>query len=252
MPYPSSKASRGIVVETVGLSLDIDKRWAKVGDKVKFSGKLTKNGLGYGGEYVDIYILKGLSKSRVGYSITGSDGSFVDEWTIPSWLYIGYEEFDLACQDWKFQAEHSPSETVSNTKNLAVAYPTRISIKAPDKAFPGESITISGKLEYRLNDVWVGLSGKTVKIYLDSTLLGSPTTDSDGSYQLKVSISKSGTLKAVFEGEKLPTAIFSYAPSEAYLLPQAQALDIITILGASIPILVPLSAIISNELAKRR
>jgi hypothetical protein len=112
----------------------------------------------------------------------------------------------LPCSSISFYAQEKSTGTKSATVSGSVAYPTRISISAPDTVAPGQSFTVSGKLEYQSSSAaWSGLAGRTVSIYYDGTKAADVTTASDGTYSKAVSIPTPGTytLKAQFAGEGL-------------------------------------------------
>jgi len=210
MPYASTQATRSIAVEKVELTLTADKRWVKVGEKVTFSGRLTKDGKGYA--YQPIYIL---------YKWVDGNWYYLNPDPIPTDAngYYSYEAsfgYDFGCLDIPFKAEWE-YKVYSDEVKVAIAFPTRISIKAPSSVRPGEAFTVSGKLEYEESkDTWKPLAGKTIKIYYNGTLAATVTTGSDGSYSASVTIETPGsyTLKAVFEGEVPGGAHLAPAESE--------------------------------------
>ena len=89
---------------------------------------------------------------------------------------------------------------------------TKLTISAPEKAFPMVSFTISGVLKYEYYGEagweWLPLSGMTIKPSYNGISLGSATTGSDGSYTKSVMIEETGTftLEASYEGTSGYTA----------------------------------------------
>ena len=207
MPNAPSTASKSITVLSVSLTLSVNKRWAKVGDTVRFSGKLTRDGEGWGGETVYIKLNYG-GLPTIASTTTASDGSFSVDWKVP-WKVYDHEwktYHKLPCGDWGFYAWHAGTNTSSSTVKLAVAYPTRISISAPDRVTVNQSFVVKGKLEYCDEDTWKALAGKYVYVNYDNKQLGSAKTDTYGEYEVVGSISSPGTYKltAIFPGEGIP------------------------------------------------
>jgi len=210
----------------IDLTLSADKRWVKVGEPVTFTARLTKDGAGYAWQTLYLELFDSASGMWLVYE------------TMPSTDLDGYSSmglalgFDRACQDirWRVRFTNSTGSYYSQEVQVAVAYPTRLTLSAPDAVASGQPFTVSGKLEYeKTSGNWVGLAGATVKIYADSTLLASPTTGSDGGFSASVTLTQSKTIKAVFEGLNLPSALAFYASAESQ--------DIYAILGALSPLL---------------
>jgi len=133
------------------------------------------------------------------------------------WKYPDYSEsktIKLPCGHYGLFAYHRSSGVYTAAKDFYVAYPTRISISAPDAVAVDYPFTVEGKLEYCDEDTWKPLAGATVYVYYDGSELGSATTDSEGNYSVSGSISTPGTytLTARYPGEGLPGG---YAPAEA-------------------------------------
>jgi len=128
---------------------------------------------------------------------------------------IGYEN---PCR-----AYHSMSRTYSPFVDFALVYDTRLSIEAPDAVGVCESYTISGKLEYRYYDAerdiweWRPLAGKTVRVLRNTTVIGTPTTGTDGSYSVSDHIPETGTytLSAQYAGYVPAGSLYGqyYAPA---------------------------------------
>jgi hypothetical protein len=131
---------------------------------------------------------------------TGSDGYAVASAAIP-WM-VGSSV--IPCGKIYLRAYDVEAGVYSAAIPGSVAYPTRISISAPSSVAPGQTFTISGKLEYKSSPgAWSGLAGRTVSLYYDSTKIADVTTGSDGSYSASVSIPTIGTytLTASYAGE---------------------------------------------------
>jgi hypothetical protein len=171
---------------------------------------------------------------------TGSDGyaqaSAAIPWTVGSSV--------IPCGNIYLRAYDVEAGVYSPAKPGAVAYPTRISISAPDQVTPGQTFTISGKLEYQSSPTaWARLAGRTVSLYYNGNKIADVTTGSDGSYSATASIPTSGTytLKAVFAGE-------GFASASAAMLVRLQAVR----LNAAIPVAgLTFGAIIVALAAKR-
>jgi hypothetical protein len=85
---------------------------------------------------------------------------------------------------------------------------TRLTISAPERVTVGSVFTVSGRLEFQDWDgLWKPLGNQTIKLFLNSTLIGSISTDGNGNYTMNLSVSKPGTftLNAVYEGTRPPT-----------------------------------------------
>ena len=157
---------------------------------------------GWGGVPVDIYMGDSATSTptKIASTTTASGGTFSASWTV---------SYGLGCTTKYFRAYHPGTGTWSNAQSMKIAYNTRVSI-TPSKTVvaPGESFTLSGKLEYESTGagVWAGLGGRTVSIYRDTTLLGTATTASDGSYSFTTTAPTTAgtyTYKVVYAGEGL-------------------------------------------------
>jgi hypothetical protein len=199
MPYNSAQATKGITVAVVSATFNIDRTRTTWIEGATFSGKVTSDGVGV---KATVYIQhKSLITGEWGDAygpIATDDAGNYSHTTI-----FGY---GYACQRNSFRAHVKwPAEAFSPAKDLDIAFPTRISISAPDKVAPGTPFTISGKLEYESGtDVWSPLAGKTVSLYYNGTKIADVTTGSDGSYsKTDAVIPTSGTytLKASYAGE---------------------------------------------------
>jgi len=207
MPYNSAQATKSITVlsVTIRLSISPSPPWT-AGQTINLAATVTADGNVAVGREVAFVMAIGRYEFTIGSAITGSDGVARLTYTLP-WLIDGVT---VPCNTVNFYAVDTFSGVASNTVSGKVAYPTRISISAPDQAIVGQSFTVSGKLEYQSSSTaWSGLAGRTVSIYYDSTKVADVTTDSYGNYSVTMTINASGTytLKAVFAGEGFTTAI---------------------------------------------
>jgi len=248
MPYVSAEASKAVTVEKLDLTLAADKRWEKAGGVVTFTARLTRDGAGYSGQslYLEYYTATGWYTYTTPMPSTDANGY------TSSTITLGY---DRACEDVRWRVRYTDPagvEYYSPEVRVAVAFPTRISISAPASIPPGVAFTVSGKLEYeKTAGNWVGLAVAPVKIYADSTLIASPTTDANGNFSASLTLTTSQTVKAVFEGLYIPSALIFFAPSEYTLQTQAQLTDLLTVLGALAPIVAVGGVIAYQSLVKR-
>ncbi|MDI6814033.1 MAG: Ig-like domain-containing protein [Desulfitobacteriaceae bacterium] len=200
MPYIRADSARPVAVEKVELTLAVNKRTVKVGEGLTFSGRLTRNGVGYGGQEVTVQYRRYVEEWKVlGRALTDAYGNFM----------LGHAfTYEEGCHDVEVRAYWTPSPNVlSGSVYVAVAYPTRISVEAPDTVTPGEVFTVSGTLEYEMtSSAWYGLPDQTVTVYFNGKVFGTATTGARGNYEVSGSIAAPGsyTLKAVFEGSGAP------------------------------------------------
>ena len=212
MPYAPCERSTSITVSRYEVTLEPLPRWVKAGEKVTFTGVLTRNGAPVKGEYVDIYMD---GKTRIRTGRTGRNGVFKAAWTAG---------FKYACSDHTFKAVHRRTGAESPEQRMAIAYPTRVTISAPREVQVGKPFTVTGRLQYEYaSGRWRALAGRTVAIYYDGNLLGHAKTDEKGNYSLEVAINTPGnfTLKAVFAGEALPMGAMAYTPTSAAVTVEA-------------------------------
>jgi hypothetical protein len=203
LPYNANSGTKGITVQTVALTLDISPKspWT-AGQTVTFIATLKKDGVAWAGETISFitYVL-GTIPWIIGSAVTGSDGKASLSWRVP---WKDSASVTIPCTTRNFWANHAASSTWSSSVSVQVAFPTRISISAPDIVFSNQSFTISGKLEYQSDDgVWSPLANKTVSLFYNGTKITDVTTASDGGYSATAGISASGTytLKASYAGE---------------------------------------------------
>jgi hypothetical protein len=208
MPYNSAQATKGITVQAVSVTFNIDRTRTTWAEGATFSGKVTSNGAGV---QATLYIQRkspttGEWFDQFGPISTDSAGNY---------SYTTSFGYGWACMRNTFRARVSyPAAAVSTEKNLDIAFPTRLSISAPDKIAPGTPFTISGKLEYESGiDVWSPLAGKTISLYYNGTKIADVTTGSDGSYSKTGAViptSGTYTLKASYAGEGWTMAVAAF------------------------------------------
>jgi hypothetical protein len=216
MPYVSATKTTTITVMSVTVTLsNITKpdgtaiTWAMQGDSIQFRGTVKIDTSGYGG--VPVYIYMGDSSTntptQIASGTTASDGSFVIGWTV---------SYGLGCMTKYFRAYHPGTGTWSNALSLKIAFNTQITVATNKSVYaPGESMTISGVLQYAKTSStdWQPLAGRTVTLQIlkDSTVVWSTTvtTGSDGSYSTTTTApttAGSYTVKASYAGEGLAVA----------------------------------------------
>jgi len=251
MPYVSAVKTTTITVQAVTITLDkitkpdgTEITWAKQGDAVQFRGRVTIDTTGWGGVPVDIYMGDSPTSTptRIASGTTTSGGYFTIDWTVA---------YTLGCTTKYFRAYHPGTGTWSNAKSLKIAFDTRISVSTDKSVYaPGESMTISGKLEYAKTSAtdWQPLGGKTVtlRILKDTTEVwrDTVTTASDGTYSKTTTApteAGSYTVEASYAGEGLAVAgAVAVAPIGISLAPS----DIIPII---VSIGVPLALAIAEN-----
>ena len=194
IPYIESEATAPVSVERYTVELDPLPAYKVQGEWVSFTGRVLRDTEPVPTTRVEIY----RAGTLVAAGYTDPDGRFSIPWRV---------EYGLGCRTHSFVAYHPDSGKYSETRYMAVAFKTRISLNTPDKVTPGEPFYISGKLEYESEPyVWKPLGGKSVDIYIDDSYVKSVTTGADGSYSTTVTIYTPGThtVKAVYHGEGVP------------------------------------------------
>jgi len=208
MPYNRAEGTKSITVEAVTITLEcVPSPPLTAGQTVTLKATLKRDGNPWPGETIVFYFS---TLYRIGEAVTDSNGVATMTYTVP-WTVAGTT---VPCRHWKypeplFEAIHPGSAKYAYVEG-AVAYPTRISISAPDRVPAGTDFVIEGKLEYQsASGVWSPLAGKTVSIYYNGTKLIDLTTLSDGRYSALVRINTPGryTLRAVYAGEGFATAM---------------------------------------------
>jgi hypothetical protein len=205
MPYNSAEATKPITVIGVTVKYEISPGppWT-AGQTITMKATVTKNGTPFAGTRVWFSWGNADTGSKyVGNAITDANGVATFTWTIP-WTFTGPTgTSSVPC---KTNVSYAVEETSGASAMVSgkVAYPTRISISAPDSVIAGQSFTIKGMLVFESDkDVWSGLPGRTVSLFYNGTKIADVTTASDGTYSATASIPTSGsyTLKAVYSGE---------------------------------------------------
>jgi len=203
MPYASAAQQASVTVMSYSLTMDKLPSYVVAGERIRFSGRLTVDGTGVGGEEVRVRVCSYATPtlcSDIGSTTTNPDGSWYLDWEV---------KHEYAGSRYYFKAVHPASGVESAMQLMAVAYPTRISIKAPKKVAVGALFKVEGKLEYEERKyIWMPLGRRKVSIYYDNTKLAEVTTADDGTFTATVSIRTPGTytLKAAYAGEGLPAA----------------------------------------------
>lgn len=200
MPYNPVQASRSVNVMSITVSLEVTPGppWT-AGQTITLRARVLSGGSPVPGRTVYFWLWPWEGKV-IGTGTTGSDGYATLNYTIP-WVEIGVT---LPCSTISFGAQDATSWVKSNEVWGKCAYPTRISISAPDSVVAGQPFTVSGKLEYQSSSTsWSPLANRTVSIFYDSNKLADVTTDSGGNYSASVRINTPGTytLSAVYAGE---------------------------------------------------
>jgi hypothetical protein len=207
MPYNAVSATKSITVQAIKVSLTVSPSppWT-AGQSVTLKATVTIDTGAGAGRTVRFFILYDSYSTIIGEGTTGSDGSVSVTYTIP-WSIGGVT---IPCKTDKFRAYDADTGTASNDVSGNVAFPTRISISAPDKVVAGASFPITGKLEYQSDSTtWSPLAGKTVSLYYNGTKIADVTTGSDGTFGSPCTISTPGTytLKASFGGAGFTAAV---------------------------------------------
>ena len=227
MPKAVAVASKTVEVADIDLTFDIvdengrSIKWRAAKRKAWFVGKLTKDGDPWSGEKIEIwfkYVEDNTTwVNMIAEGTTDENGNYKIEWTVPwkltVWKYPDYSESKtifLPCGHYGLWAYHRKSGVYTAGKDFYVAYPTRISISAPDVVDVDQKFKVTGKLEYQTlednEEKWKPLADKYVYVNYDDKQFGTGKTDSEGKYEVEGSISTPGTYKltAIFPGEGLP------------------------------------------------
>jgi hypothetical protein len=209
MPYNPASATKSITVQkvTVTLAITPSPPWT-AGQTITLTATVLIDSGAGAGRTVYFRIYYDGHMSVIGSGTTGSDGKATLSYKVP-WSIGG---FTIPCRTVDFDALDYETDTESSLVSGKVAFPTRISISAPDKVIVGQAFTISGKLEYQSSEgVWSGLGGRTVSLFYNGTKIADVTTQSDGSYSRGHAIGTPGTytLKASYGGEGFALAMSS-------------------------------------------
>ncbi|MHA1506383.1 MAG: hypothetical protein ACTSR0_04240 [Candidatus Asgardarchaeia archaeon] len=214
MPYESTIGSVQVEAYTLSVKLTSDKRMVKAGEMFTLEAQM----------FVDDTPVTGTRRFEF-WRLDPNVGTWERVATITSdrdgvARYSYTPSYDEACRDFSYKAIDETYRIESDVTKVAVAYPTRISISAP-QIFPvGKPTTVSGKLEYESSPgVWNPLANQTVYISYNGTDVGTTTTDENGNYSMDVTIPSPGTytIKAQYPGSGLPTAGIAgiFAPAMA-------------------------------------
>jgi hypothetical protein len=207
MPYNPASATKSITVQkvTVTLAITPSPPWT-AGQAITLTATVLTDSSPWAGRTVNFRIYYDANVITIGSKTTGSDGKATLSYTIP-WK-IG--TVTIPCKTVYFDCVEYETSTASSPISGKVAFPTRISISAPDSVIVNQYFTISGMLEYQSDSgVWSGLGGKTVSLFYNGTKIADVTTGSDGSYSKSTAISSPGTytLKASYGGEGFALAV---------------------------------------------
>jgi MG2 domain. len=177
MPYAGSSASTSVTVTKVDVTLSTDRTYVTPGDRVTMTAKVTINGSPLSGVNVSFYFVDSFMLYLTSKS-TDATGTASVVYTVP-WDVGGTV---LPCKRGYLQAkvEYAGASYWSNKVDFVVAYPTRLSISTDKSTYaPGETVTVSVKLEYNDRDTWKPLANQTVTITAFDTSR-TVTTGSDG------------------------------------------------------------------------
>jgi hypothetical protein len=214
VPYAPGETSRSVVAVAYSIKLERLPPYVVAGREVSFEGSLTVDGRPAPRETVKI---KRCLYERPQECVdvmtltTGAMGEFYDTWR---------PTHDLACRRYYFYAEHPASGAKSESQVVAVAYPTRVTVEAPGTVTAGQAFEVRGRLEYEASlGRWAGLGYRRVHVYLNGSKVAEATTAADGSYSVRITISRPGTytLRVVFPGEGLPAAQVAATDVAEYL-----------------------------------
>jgi hypothetical protein len=182
----------------------------------------------------------------IGTAVTDSSGVARLTWTVP-WTWTGLTATStVPCKTNTVRAIERASGVYTSMTGQ-VAYPTRLSITAPNVVAPGEVFTISGILEYQdTPTTWKGIgANRKITLSYNTTKIIDVYTASDGSYSWNTSIPASGTytIKAEYAGEGFATAV---ALLGLTISPEAK-----TALSVALPIIVGTIAAYVSRRVKR-
>jgi hypothetical protein len=221
LPVNPAQITKLVAASSVSISLEVTpaQPWT-VRDRLHFKVTVRLDTAAGAGRSVEVRIEKIYDTEpsqwkKILSGTTDSNGVFEGDWTIPFYDVGDYPPGTMIifpCTYWYFNAID-----VATGVGLAkaskpwgnIAYPSRISIEAPNIVIVGQPYTISGVLERESDEnYWTPLANRTVKVYRNGSLLATPTTDSNGRYSVTDTITSPGTytLKAVYDGEGFRTA----------------------------------------------
>lgn len=211
MPYASANAAKPVALQNVVVSLTVDNDKPAAQQTITFTGRVTLDTATPGANRsVRLYLIHptGL-RFFLTSGATDSSGTFTYRWTVPWKLYYGGAPYNVPCTTWRAELCDSASGVCSPGVNIAVAYPTALSVSTDrDTYTAGDKISVVAKLVYA-NDVSSQnpLPGATITFQLIDVSTGSTvatataTTDANGVASTTFTApSKAGTysIKATF------------------------------------------------------
>jgi hypothetical protein len=188
---PTAPSSSGFSVgaATRQLVLGALPRYVVAGDVFVFMGIYVQDSAGIPGAMIKIrYCL--YDKPSICYDIgtttTASDGSFKYSWSVP---------YGMACRKYLFYAVDEQYDVVSEMREMAIAYETRIRITdKPSYVAPGAPFTVKGVLEKRVDPTtWSPVPGESIDVYVDGARATTVVTDSSGAFSATITITTPGS-----------------------------------------------------------
>jgi hypothetical protein len=213
MPYASANTAKPVALQNVVVSLTVDNDKPTAQQTITFTGRVTLDTTTPGANRsVWLYLIHptGL-RFFLTSGTTDSSGTFTYRWTVPWKLYYAGAPYNVPCTTWRAELCDSASGVCSPSVNIAVAYPTALSISTDrDTYTAGSRIQVTAKLVYA-DDVSSQnpLPGATITFQLIDVSTGSTvatasaTTDANGVASTTFTApSKAGTysIKATFGG----------------------------------------------------
>lgn len=259
MPYSGTFSTRNVSVESVYMTMSVSPNppW-KNGQEIEIVVGLYRGEEPYSGKEIVVFIYPTGDYDNAGVNIlcrgyTDSNGIYRQKCTMPTYgLTYDGKALLFPCRNitlWAVQESLQIGKAVTGD----LAFTTSISISAPDTVTAGSYFGVYGKLEY-LSDTatgaWKPLANRQVKIYYDSTLIGTVTTNSNGEFSAQAKIDAPGnyTLKATYDGEGWTTSAISVA-TMSIGIPNELA-DCINYTLALSPLIAVGGTIVGNEIAK--
>jgi len=194
------------------LTLEVSDTTPWIGDNVTASGVLTspdEEGKVLPGREIEI-MLDGEVVDRV---TTAADGSYQGSVSIPH-QYIASRKIQ-ARYPWTWD-DYAPSP-LAEVDIQVQFYTPKLTLNLDNtKPWVGETITASGVLTSP-DEGGVGLAGREVSILLDGVVVGTVTTQADGSYQGTVTVSAAQVPRAYIQASYEPEGedFNKYTPSES-------------------------------------
>jgi hypothetical protein len=215
MPYNSAQATKSIMIQAITVTLEVSPAAPWTAEQiVTLKATVKKDGTAWSGAPLEFRFYPNPSSPStyavIGTKTTDSNGAASMTYQIPWEIIIDTTIWTIPCKVDGFGAREVSTGTDSSMVTGQVAYPTRLSISAPDTVLPNQPFAITGKLEYRrLPNVWDPMAYKTVSLYYNGTKIANVTTGIDGSYNkpdANIPTSGTYTLKALFAGEGFAAA----------------------------------------------